>query len=261
MNFALFMIVSSFFSFSADSDKQQDHNLTFSILYDNYVFAPGTQSEWGFSCLIETGRQRILFDTGTKSEILLANAKKMNVDLTNIDAIVLSHQHQDHTGGVVPILKMNPGIIVYLLPSFSSDFIQKLKEHKAEIITVPENLKIYDGIYLTGEMGETIREQSMYIETNQGIIIITGCSHQGIVNIIQEVKNSSQADIYLVFGGFHLLRHSEQQVKEIIEQFKERGVRQCGPTHCTGDMAIRLFREAYKQNFIAIGTVKIIEIK
>jgi len=93
------------------------------------------------------------------------------------------------------------------------------------------------------------------------LIIITGCSHQGIVNILKKAKEIIDKEIYIVFGGFHLMRHSDDEVKAIIQEFKKMGVLKCGATHCTGDRQIELFKQAYKENYVPIGTGKMIEIK
>ena len=93
------------------------------------------------------------------------------------------------------------------------------------------------------------------------MIIVTGCAHQGIVKILKKAKEIRNKDIYLVFGGFHLLRHSEAQLKEIIQSFKSLGVQKCGATHCTGDDAIRLFKVAFGENDVPMGTGKVLTIQ
>jgi len=85
---------------------------------------------------------------------------------------------------------------------------------------------------------------------------MTGCAHPGIADMVKRAKNVLNKKIYLVFGGFHLMSKSENEVKEIINQFRDLGVMNVGATHCTGDGAIKLFKEAYGENFIRMGVGK-----
>jgi len=228
------------------------------ILYDNYAATEGIESDWGFSCLIEGMEKAILFDTGAKSDLLSRNADRLKVDLNKVDVIVISHNHGDHTGGLSEILGNNPEVSVYFPVSFPKDFSDEIQAKKAELVRVSEPVEICRAAYLTGEMGSQIKEQSLILDTEKGLVIITGCSHQGIVNILERAKEIHQKDIYLVFGGFHLLRHSDAQINEIIQKFKSLGVKKCGATHCTGERAIELFKEAYGKDFIPVGVGKVV---
>lgn len=234
--------------------------LKFTILYDNYVFKEGTKADWGFSCLIEGTEKTILFDTGTHSEILFHNIDQLKVDLNQVEQIVISHNHGDHTGGLSAVLDKNHDVSVYLPISFPLEFVRNVENKKAKVVSVDEQVEICQNVFLTGEMGDQIKEQSLIINTSKGLIIVTGCSHQGIVNILKRAKEMFDKEIYLVFGGFHLMRHSEEDVKNIIEQFKDLGVAKCGATHCTGDKAIGLFKDAYGKNYVPMGTGRVLEI-
>jgi 7,8-dihydropterin-6-yl-methyl-4-(beta-D-ribofuranosyl)aminobenzene 5'-phosphate synthase len=92
------------------------------------------------------------------------------------------------------------------------------------------------------------------------LIVITGCAHPGIVEIVKNAKKIHNKNIYMVFGGFHLPQKSESEVKRIIEEFRELGVLKVGPTHCTGDKAIQLFKDSFGENYIKLGVGKVIEI-
>jgi 7,8-dihydropterin-6-yl-methyl-4-(beta-D-ribofuranosyl)aminobenzene 5'-phosphate synthase len=234
--------------------------ITVTILYDNTTAVEGVQADWGFACLVEGLEQTILFDTGTKSEVLLHNAQVLGKDLAQVDVLVLSHDHRDHTGALVDVLARNPGIHVYLPVSFPASYDSIIHSHDAAPIRVSKAVEIFEGAALTGEMGGRIKEQSLIMETARGLVIITGCSHQGIVEILEMAAKLHKKDIYLVFGGFHLLRHTDAQVTVIIEQFKALDVNKCGATHCTGDGAIALFREAYGEDFRPMGVGRVVHI-
>jgi 7,8-dihydropterin-6-yl-methyl-4-(beta-D-ribofuranosyl)aminobenzene 5'-phosphate synthase len=230
------------------------------VLYDNYLFSEGTKPEWGFSCLIEGTEKTILFDTGTRPDTLMHNAKQLKVDLKKVEQVVISHHHGDHTGGLFTMLDRKPGISVYLPHSFPDDFVGKVENAKAKAVRVKEPVEICKNVFLTGEMGDQIKEQSLILNTAKGLVIVTGCSHQGIVNIVKRAKKMLNKNVYLVFGGFHLVRHSQEEVKNIIRGFKELGVVKCGATHCTGDKPIQMFKEAYGDNYVKIGTGRFLEV-
>jgi 7,8-dihydropterin-6-yl-methyl-4-(beta-D-ribofuranosyl)aminobenzene 5'-phosphate synthase len=232
----------------------------FTILYDNYLHKEGTETDWGFSCLIEGTEKTILFDTGTQPNILMHNVKTMNVDLKKVEQIVITHDHGDHTGGLFEVLKINPDVSVYLPVSFPSTFVRKVEQHKAHVKNVDDPVEICENVFLTGEMGVRIKEQSLIINTQRGLVIVTGCSHQGIVNILKRAKKIMDKPIYLVFGGFHLGNTPGSDLKKIIQNFKELGVEKCGATHCTGDKAIGMFKKAFGENYIPMGTGKVFEI-
>jgi len=251
-------VTCSIFNSKKDVDKKEKIKMT--ILYDNYIFTGDTKSDWGFACLIEGIERTILFDTGTKSDILWYNVEKLNVDLNKVEQIVISHNHGDHTGGLLSVLEKNSDVSVFLPVSFADEYVSSVEGAGSKVIAVDQPQEICKDVYLTGEMGQEIKEQSLILDTTKGLVIVTGCSHQGIVNILKKAKEILDKDIYLVFGGFHLMRHSDEQVKEIIQEFKNLDVKLCGATHCTGDKAIAMFKEAFGENYVQMGVGKVIEI-
>lgn len=241
-------------------DRVPENPVKFTILYDNYLYKEGTKTDWGFSCLIEGTEKTILFDTGTQPDILMHNVQQLNVDLNQIELIVISHIHHDHTGGLSTVLDKNHDVTVYLPISFPSEFVQNVEKSKAKVVSVDNPVEICQDVYLTGEMGEQIKEQSLIINTKKGLVIVTGCSHQGIVNILKRAKEMLDKPIYLVFGGFHLGAKQDSELQEILQSFKELGVLNCGATHCTGEKAIALFKKAYGDNYLSMGTGRILII-
>ena len=230
------------------------------IIYDNYVYKEGTQADWGFSILIEGLDKRILFDTGTRPEIFEANFKKMGLDATEIDEVCISHAHGDHFGGRGALLNMNPDIKVVVPETFSNNFFKIPEKTGSVTELVSKPVQVCNGLYSTGVLGRAIPEQSMVLNTAKGLVVMTGCSHPGIINILTQVKNDFGKEIYMVFGGFHLMNSSEEQINEIIEQMHQLGVQKCGATHCTGDQQIEWFRQAFGGNFVEMGTGNILTI-
>jgi 7,8-dihydropterin-6-yl-methyl-4-(beta-D-ribofuranosyl)aminobenzene 5'-phosphate synthase len=229
------------------------------ILYDNNPYDYRLKSSWGFSCLIELDGKTILFDTGGDGEILLYNMRVLNKNPKTIDVVVLSHSHGDHTGGLWSILREKPTLKVYIPESFPQEFEQRVKKYGGEVVRVDASLEIDRGIYSAGEMDHGIKEQSLLIHTAEGMILITGCAHPGIVNILQKAKTIAKEDIYMVIGGWHLSSAGEREIKGIIEAFVRMGISKVAPCHCTGDRAMAMFKSEYGNNFIKAGVGSIIE--
>lgn len=224
------------------------------VLYDNYVYTEGTRADWGFSCLIELADETILFDTGTRPDILMHNVGRLGVDLSEIDRIVISHQHGDHTGGLLRVLEDVSGVPVYLPRPFPDDLVSRIESAGGVPVPVGEPTEIHPGVHLTGTMEGRVPEHALIVETGDGTLLITGCSHPGIENIVGRTRQIVDQDIRLVLGGFHLLSHSRSQLRAIMRTFREVGVLGCAPTHCTGDDAIAFIREAYGERCLRAGT-------
>jgi 7,8-dihydropterin-6-yl-methyl-4-(beta-D-ribofuranosyl)aminobenzene 5'-phosphate synthase len=256
----LSVILILIFAGNVNSYGPEENPITITTIYDNYIFNEGPKTDWGFSCIIKGTEKTILFDTGTKSDILFHNINKLNVNPKDVELVAISHIHGDHTGGLFAFLDENNKVTVYLPASFPDEFVSRVEKAGAKVVPVDKSVEICKGIFLTGEMGIQIKEQSLILNTSKGLVVITGCAHPGIVDIVKRAKEVVDKKIYLVCGGFHLMNKSEDEVKEIIREFKDLGVMKVGATHCTGDKAIELFKEAYKENFVQMGVGKIIRI-
>jgi 7,8-dihydropterin-6-yl-methyl-4-(beta-D-ribofuranosyl)aminobenzene 5'-phosphate synthase len=233
-------------------------DLKITVIYDNRVYEEGLEPAWGFACLVEGLDKTILFDTGGDGRILTSNMKKLEIDPKGVDVVVLSHEHGDHVGGLDEFLAQNPNVTVYMLSSFPDRLKDQAKNAGAQVIEVSSPIKVCKGAYSTGSMGTMIAEQSLVIATDKGSIVITGCAHPGIVEIVKRAKELTDQEILFVMGGFHLMGHSEKQVKNIISEFRELGVSYAGACHCIGDRAIELFAQEYGDRFIKIGVGRII---
>jgi 7,8-dihydropterin-6-yl-methyl-4-(beta-D-ribofuranosyl)aminobenzene 5'-phosphate synthase len=259
---ACFILIASLFLTAATqkSPGQQEKNATVTILYDNYVFTEGLQSDWGFSCLLKGMEKTILFDTGAKGGLLFENIGKLKINPKDVELVVISHNHTDHTGGLLAFLGKNSAVTVYLPPSCPANFVQQVKDTGAKVVIPNAPLEICKGVHLTGPMGEEIIEQSMIVDTVEGSVVITGCSHPGILDIVQKSKAILPKDIHLVFGGFHLMRKPEDEIEQIISEFRKLGAKRVGPTHCTGDKVIQAFKNAYGEGFLQMGVGRVLEI-
>jgi 7,8-dihydropterin-6-yl-methyl-4-(beta-D-ribofuranosyl)aminobenzene 5'-phosphate synthase len=183
------------------------------------------------------------------------------VDPYKIDAVFLSHEHWDHTGGLQDFLQHNQKAVVYLLASFPESIKNIVTRAGATFVEIANPTTFCEKAGTVGELGTNISEQSLVIETNEGLVIITGCAHPGIVQIIEAAKNYFGKNAYMVFGGFHLGGYSDSELMNIIQKFRKLGVTKVGPCHCSGDRCRALFKEEYKDDFLEIGVGKIILIQ
>jgi len=187
--------------------------------------------------------------------------EKLGIKPEDTQVVFFSHIHGDHTGGLWNLLEKNSNVSVYVPASFPEDFKKKVRRTGAQLYSIDKETEILNDIYSTGEMGTSIFEQSLVINSKKGLIVITGCAHPGIVNIVKKAKETISRNVYFVMGGFHLLSYSTRDIKEIILDFKELGVQKVGPTHCSGSKAKKLFQEAFGDNFIQMGAGKVIEVR
>jgi len=243
-------------------EKTEKPEITLISVYDNYQVDPALETSWGFSCVIKTSAEQILFDTGGNSEILLYNIKKMNINPQSIDKVVISHIHSDHVGGLEGFLKENAKVTVFIPSSFPDSKREMIRGCGANFVDISSAKEISDFVWITGELYGPPKEQSLIVNSKKGLVVITGCAHPGVVNIIKKTKEIfPEENIYLVLGGFHLGGASDSKLRGIIEDFKKFGVQKVAPCHCSGDKCRELFQQEYKENFIANGVGKIINIE
>jgi len=235
--------------------EMQDINIT--VVYDNNPYKQGLETGWGFSALLTGFEKTILFDSG-RNRSLLSNMEKLAIDPNKINIVVLSHIHPDHTGGLGSLLGKNPDVIVYLPKSFPTKFKDNVQAYGAEIVEVEEPMKICENVYSTGQPGKWIKEQSLIIQTDKGLILITGCAHPGILKIVNAAKDLVKNDFLLVMGGFHLEWASKGKIEKIISTFKKLNVRYVSLCHCSGEKSKGLFEKHFGRNYINIGAGKVV---
>jgi len=234
--------------------------MTITIIYDNYEYDPRLTTAWGFAALVETMEHTILFDTGGDAPTLLSNMEILELDPAVIELVVLSHAHGDHTGGLEGLLAEGIQPAVHLLPSFSQSDKNRIAQRTTVAEVEPGQLLAAE-IYTTGEMSAGIPEQALVVKTIRGLVVITGCAHPGIVQIVEKAQDLLGGPIHLVLGGFHLGNMSVAEIETIVAGFRRLGVEKVAPSHCTGDLAIEMFRDEYGENFIQAGAGRVIVIE
>ncbi|MFH1837817.1 MAG: MBL fold metallo-hydrolase [Candidatus Omnitrophota bacterium] len=224
------------------------------VLYDRDA-KKGFLSGEGFSCLVDG---KILFDTGEVPNYLIENMKRMKINTDKLEAVVISHDHWDHTSGLWEILRRKRGLRVYACPSFSDTFKKCVEELKGELILTVEPMEIAPNIFVTGELAgeynsDYLPEQALVINGDKGTTIITGCAHPGIINILEYTKNNFKMDrMYMILGGFHLEGLERKEISDLISDLKKFGIQKMGPTHCSGEKAKRIFSGQYHNNCVSV---------
>jgi len=225
------------------------------VIYDKSGLGENLHVGWGVSFLID---DKILFDTGEKGEWLLENMRALEVDINKIEAVVISHDHWDHWGGLWDLLQQRKGMRVYICPHFGREFKDKALALGADLIEMEKLTGIIQNVFSTGEIpgaykGKYMAEQALVLKTKNGLTIITGCAHPGILKMVEKVQAKFPDEpIYLVLGGFHLMESDKRAVEIVAENFKKMNIIKSGPTHCSGDMAENIFKRYYERNFVPI---------
>ena len=124
---------------------------------------------------------------------------------------------------------------------------------------VSEARMLAENVWSTGEMGSEIIEQSLIIQTPKGLVVITGCAHPGIEDIVTKALEIKDEQILLVIGGFHLLRTGTDAVEGIAREFRDKHIQYAAPTHCSGDGTIKVFQEVFGEHYLKVGTGRVIQ--
>lgn len=245
---------------SHEGDINPNDQVTITIVYDNNAYDARLTPAWGFSCVVKVPGRTILFDTGGDGGILLDNMKKLCISTSEIDAIVLSHIHGDHTSGLKKFLEQNSEVIVYLARSFPTQMKRDIAFCGAAVNDLHEPIELFQGVFTTGELDGGIKEQSLLLESSEGLVVITGCAHPGIVYITRKAIEITGNNVYLVVGGFHLGGSLPSRISCVAESLLRLGVQKVALCHCSGDEARKVFKDYFAENYIHSGVGKRIVI-
>lgn len=243
-------------------DAPRAGDVRLQILYDDRAMIDGLEADPGFSCLVRVGGKTLLFDTGRIGRILMANMEKLDVDPEEIDVIVISHKHSDHVGGLRMLLEECDRPRVYLpegLPDNLSgravDLVAAAVEsakRRAEVMEVAAATRVEEGVHTTGPMGTRIPEQTLVVSTQAGLVVITGCGHPGVVEIVERARDLFGRDVLLVMGGFHLVGREVEDIRAVARRLSPL-TRCVAPCHCSGDAAREEFRRVFGSRYVDAG--------
>lgn len=290
LRLALFAAVSITLTMRAYADEPQ----RITNLYDAFGAPSALQQDWGFAALIEYGRKRILFDTGNDAGIFEHNVKQLGIDLSRLDAVIISHRHGDHTSGLKYLLEVNPHVKIYTpletaffkgplpqafltrAPGLSPDqqyFGGKQPDHwvsgtpweQANFVGVAQTTEIFPGFYLLTTKSQKpgtvdMNELSLAVRTPKGLAVIVGCSHPGVENILAAAAKIDP-HLYTVMGGFHLVLTPEAEVRRVaLVLHDDLRVDRVAPAHCTSELGFSVFKDSFKDHFDRAGLGAVIPL-
>src|SRR2546426_11767906 len=258
------------------------------ILYDSFGKSPSLTMDFGFAALVEYGGKRILFDTGNNASIFEHNVKALGVDLRNIDFVVISHRHADHTSGITYLLTVNPKVKIYVpdepwglfARGVKNDFYRKDPSLPAEMryygghppeileagtpwagakfIPVSSKTEVAPGLFILPGVSTTpgtleLKELSLAIKSPQGVILIVGCSHPGVEHILQETS-AIDPHVHILLGMLYQIHKPDSEVERIAtvlhDQYK---VDLVAPGHCTGEPEIAALQKTFCDHYVYAG--------
>lgn len=283
------LLLSAIFIRGRASGQETSNRIT--ILYDAFGKPSALTKDWGYAALIEYRGKRILFDTGNNAEIFRHNVATLNVNLKDLDFVVLSHRHGDHTSGLNYVLSVNPHVRIYTpyeISQFGTPVMPGIvRATQRRIASLPDYMHYFDGqppqlgpsgspwpnanftqidktteiapgFFLISTISETtgtkeMHEISLAFRTPEGLVLVVGCSHPGILKIVNEAAGID-GRIYSVFGGFHLLSTSDEDVERIARELHDTWkIATIAPGHCGGLGAFAALRDLYKDKYVYAG--------
>jgi 7,8-dihydropterin-6-yl-methyl-4-(beta-D-ribofuranosyl)aminobenzene 5'-phosphate synthase len=269
---------------------QEPRRVTF--IYDAFGPPSTLQKDWGFAALVEYGGKRILFDTGNNARIFEHNVRELGIDLTRLDAVVVSHRHGDHTTGLTYLLDVNSDFRIYApqegaffksggisgffephpgLPPELRYFDGKPPERfvsgtpwdKGNFEIVTKTTEIFPGFFVLSTRSEKpgtleMNEVSLAIRTPRGLAVVVGCSHPGVEKILESAARIDPR-IYTVTGGFHLVLTPQAEVQRTADFLHDSlQVERVAPAHCTSELGFAVFMERFQDRFDRAGLGSVI---
>lgn len=239
-------------------------SIKITTIVDNDVWKEGLASSWGLSFYVEAfsddEKHSVLMDTSGSFETFFNNASRLDLNPSLIEAILISHWHGDHCGALSQVLSLlKPQTPVYV-PSEKSFGIREIRRAGGVPVICREPIEFIDGVMSTGRVSNGLSEHSLLVNVKEkGLVVLTGCSHPGLVNVLRSAQKVSGLEkIYAVIGGFHI--SSINEGLKIGEFLRKLNVRLVSPCHCTSDDAKQGIAEIMGEKYVKNGSGKTISI-
>jgi len=270
------------------------------VLVENSVHRQGLVAEHGLSFHVQSGEHSLLFDTG-QTDLAVINAETLRLPLDRVEAIVLSHGHYDHTGGVTAMLDVVTEARVYLHPTaFGKKFSQSsgqsrpigmsdcvaqaIRHRTGGFIETTARTEIMEGVFATGEIPRTttyedtggaffldaegtrpdplLDDQALVIDLGRSVILLLGCAHSGVVNTLDHVRHlTGGKPVSAVIGGLHLGSAREERIQQTIARLRDAQLEILAPAHCTGWPATAKLWQAFPDLCRPAGVGTVFEFK
>jgi 7,8-dihydropterin-6-yl-methyl-4-(beta-D-ribofuranosyl)aminobenzene 5'-phosphate synthase len=258
------------------------------VLHDSFGLPGALSKNWGFAALVEFGGLRVLFDTGNDADVFCSNVESLDVDLSRIDFVVISHRHGDHTTGLEYVLSKAPRVPVFVPKETFGVFGSSLPgSFYPRCPTLPLERRYYDGFppelirHGTPWRGADFRPLSAKTEIAPGVValhtvsdvagtrempeltlslrahgsqvLLTGCSHCGIERIVEAARDAGPP-VHCIFGGLHLVLESVTEIERVALCLRDRmRVESIAPGHCTGEPAFEVLQRAFGERYRYAG--------
>lgn len=274
------------------------NSLRITVLVENTTRRPGLLAEHGLAFWIEVGSRKVLFDTG-QSDVLCLNINHLGIDAEKLEGIILSHGHYDHTGGLGPFLMDHEYVPIFAHPDAFGDKYTQKGDGEIRNIGLPSRsrtalqksggikqtntaMEICEGLSVTGPVprltdfentggaffkdagcfrpDELLDDQAVFIDTCEGIVVVLGCAHSGIINTLRYIQELvPKRPIHAVIGGMHLGSADDKRMAQTVEGLRELNVRYLYPMHCTGFEATARFWRDFPDRVMICSTGSTLE--
>lgn len=282
------MLVAAVLGPASPPDAAPDTRLT--IIVDAFGARSDLRRDWGFAALLEHDGRRILFDTGNDAEVLAHNAAALGIDLTDLDFVVISHRHGDHTDGLHHLRRVNPGVRIYAPNDeyFGGDTPPVL--YRRPIPNLPDSMRYFEGsppdrvphgspwrdlnvvlVESTREIAPGLRlvvtggrergagdipELALAVDTPGGQLLLVGCAHPGLPAIL-EAAGAGAHPVRLLAGGFHWATAPDAEIERLAAALsREWGVAEVAPGHCTSEPGFAALQKVFglRYRYAGVGS-------